>query len=34
VVVITDENALPLGFKDVVLTMPAHVWEALLERLE
>ena len=33
-VVITDEYALPLAFKDVVLTMPAHVWEALLERLE
>jgi hypothetical protein len=32
-VAITDENALPLPFKDVVLTMPAHVWEALLERL-
>ncbi|HYM08340.1 MAG TPA: siphovirus Gp157 family protein, partial [Terriglobales bacterium] len=33
-VVITDENALPLGFKEVVVTMPASVWEALLERLE
>jgi len=32
-VVITDENAVPVGFKDVVLTMPAYVWEALLERL-
>ncbi len=32
-VAITDENAVPLAFKDVVLTMPAHVWEALLERL-
>ena len=33
-VVITDEKALPVAWKDVVLTMPAHVWEALLERLE
>jgi hypothetical protein len=33
-VVITDEEALPAAWKDVVLTMPAHVWEALLERLE
>ena len=32
-VAITDENAVPLAFKDVVLTMPAQVWEALLERL-
>ena len=32
-VVITDENAVPPAFKDVMLTMPAHVWEALLERL-
>ena len=32
-VVITDENAVPIAFKDVVVTMPAHVWEALLERL-
>ena len=33
-VVITDEKALPLALKDVVLTMPAYVWEALLERLD
>jgi hypothetical protein len=33
-VVITDEKVLPAAWKDVVLTMPAHVWEALLERLE
>ena len=32
-VVITDENTLPLALKDAVLTMPAYVWEALLERL-
>ena len=32
-VVITDEKILPLGLKDAVLTMPAYVWEALLERL-
>ena len=31
---ITDEKALPVAWKDVVLTMPAHVREALLERLE
>lgn len=33
-IVITDDNALPPAFKDVVLTMPAEVWEALLGRLE
>ncbi len=33
-VVITDEKALPVAWKDVVLTMQAHVWEALLERLD
>jgi hypothetical protein len=32
-VAITDENAVPLAFKDVVLTMPAQTWEALVERL-
>jgi ribosomal 50S subunit-associated protein YjgA (DUF615 family) len=32
-VVITDLNAIPLAFKQAVLTMPACVWEALLERL-
>jgi Gp157 protein len=33
-VVITDEKTLPLSMKDAVLTMPAYVWEALLERLD
>ena len=33
-VAITDETAVPLAFKDVVLTMPAQLWEALVERLE
>ena len=32
-VLITDEQALPVAWKDVLLTMPAHVWEALLQRL-
>jgi Gp157 protein len=32
-VLITDEKILPLALKDAVLTMPAYVWEALLERL-
>ena len=32
-VVITDEKTLPLALKDAVLTMPAYVWEALLQRL-
>ena len=32
-VAITDEQALPAAWKDVVLTMGAHVWEALLQRL-
>ena len=32
-VVITDETTLPLALKDAVLTMPAYVWEALLQRL-
>jgi hypothetical protein len=32
-VVVTDEKAIPLAWKDVVLTMPAYAWEALLERL-
>jgi hypothetical protein len=32
-VVITDEKTLPLALKDAVLTMPAYVWEALLERI-
>jgi hypothetical protein len=30
---ITDEQTLPVAWKDVVLTMPAYVWEALLQRL-
>jgi hypothetical protein len=32
-VVISDEEALPLAWKDTVLTMPAYVWEGLLQRL-
>jgi hypothetical protein len=32
-VLVTDENLLPLPFKDIVLTLPATVWAALLERL-
>lgn len=32
-VVIIDERAVPLTYKDVVLTMPAYVWEAILQRL-
>jgi hypothetical protein len=32
-VLITDSNSIPLAFKQALLTMPAHVWEALLERL-
>src|SRR5579864_2524881 len=30
-VVITDVTVIPLANKDVVLTMPAYVWEALLQ---
>jgi hypothetical protein len=30
-VVVTDVFAIPLTYKDVVLTMPAYVWEALLQ---
>jgi hypothetical protein len=32
-VLITDLQAIPLAFKQALLAMPAHVWEALLERL-
>ena len=32
-VLIIDENAIPSGLKDLVLTIPAQHWEALLERL-
>jgi len=32
-VLITDLDAIPLDFKQALLAMPAHVWEALLERL-
>ena len=32
-VLITDLGALPLAFKQAVLSLPAHVWEALLQRL-
>jgi len=31
-VLITDMNAIPLAYKQVVLSMPAYVWEALLIR--
>jgi Gp157 protein len=30
-VVINDVTAIPVAQKDVVLTMPAYVWEALLQ---
>ena len=33
-VTITDDQALPPALKDVVLTMPAYAWEALLQRLD
>ena len=32
-VLITDVEAVPLAFKQAMLAMPAHVWEALLQRL-
>ena len=32
-VLITDVSAVPLALKQAVLSMPAHVWEALLQRL-
>lgn len=32
-VLITDLDAIPLAFKHAILAMPAHVWEALLQRL-
>jgi len=32
-VLITDLSAVPLAFKQAVLAMPAHVWEALLQRV-
>ncbi len=32
-VLITDVGEVPLAFKQVLLAMPAYVWEALLERL-
>jgi hypothetical protein len=32
-VLITDQQALPSAWKDIVLTMPAYVWEGLLQRL-
>ena len=32
-VLITDLDAIPLAFKQVLLAMPAHVWEALLQSL-
>jgi len=33
-VIVYDDQALPAAWKDVILTMPAYVWEALLGRLE
>jgi hypothetical protein len=32
-VLITDMNAIPVAYKQVVLSMPAYVWEALLIRV-
>ncbi len=32
-VLIMDVSAIPLALKQVLLAMPAHVWEALLQRL-
>ena len=32
-VLVTDLDAIPLAFKQAVLTMPAYVWEALLQRV-
>ena len=33
-VLVTDDRALPLPWKDIVITMPAYSWEALLQRLD
>jgi hypothetical protein len=33
-VTVYDDQALPVAWKDVILTMPAFVWEALLGRLD
>jgi hypothetical protein len=33
-VVITDDQALPAAWKEIVITMPAYAWEALLQRLD
>jgi hypothetical protein len=32
-VLVTDVGAIPLAFKQVILAMPAYVWEALLQTL-
>jgi hypothetical protein len=32
-VLITDAAAIPLAFKQVILAMPAYIWEALLQTL-
>jgi hypothetical protein len=32
-VLITDIDSIPLMFKQIVLTMPAYVWEAMLQRI-
>jgi hypothetical protein len=33
-VLIADEKALPVAWKDIVITMPAYSWEALFQRLD
>jgi hypothetical protein len=33
-VLITDDRALPVAWKDIVITMPAYSWEALFQRLD
>jgi hypothetical protein len=33
-VVIADDQALPVAWKDIVITMPAYFWEALFQRLD
>jgi len=33
-VLITDVDSIPAGFKQIILTMPAQVWDALLQSLD
>jgi len=33
-VLIADDQALPVAWKDIVITMPAYSWEALFQRLD